>query len=234
MSPVLYPEDYLFRENKFGRNPSVSAPEDISDLGGDVVLAPAVGAVTFASGSGDDTVLGSGAQGVRLWGLDSNKKLVRSDVIATDGAGTVTPGLEWFRVHRVRCIGYGAGLTNAGLITVNIGGVAQIGVTAGFGQSQSAIYTIPADYSEGYLKRWFGSFLRNGTAKGELAFMAREPGDGGFSIRAVLQLTDQWEADLFADNDMPAFPSLTDLKCRAIDVTATAAVYAGFDVRMKV
>lgn len=160
--PVLYQATLGWVPNvnaitKFGRNPDVDAsgggPEDVWEGGGLYTGFPAgvVNTVaetcTVVSSSANDAAAGTGMRTCRLSGLGATGAEQLEDV-TLNGTNAVTTTNRWYRVNRVVGLTGGSGMTNAGAITVrhssttaNIFAV----VPAGFGQSQIACYTVPAN-----------------------------------------------------------------------------------------
>lgn len=142
---------------KFGRNSDVDVNageiEDVWEGGGLYTGFPAgvVNTVaetcTVVSSSANDAAAGTGMRTCRLSGLGATG-LAQLEDVTLNGTNAVTTTNRWYRVNRVTGLTGGSGQTNAGAITVrhssttaNIFAV----MPAGFGQSQIAAYTIPAD-----------------------------------------------------------------------------------------
>lgn len=143
--------------HKFGRNNDIDiGTEDIWRVGGLIVWQTTDQTLSIVSDSANDTADGTGARSVTVIGLDGSLAEV-SETINLNGAGAVTTTQKFLRVYRayVSSAGTYAGTTAGGNLG-NINGtysgtgnpafiIAHDG-TRGFGQTQSAFYTIPAGY----------------------------------------------------------------------------------------
>ena len=134
---------------KFGRNAAVGATEeDIWAAGGIYTgFLTAASAVRIrAGGNAADDAAGAGARSIEVEGLDQNWNVV-TETISTAGASASTATTTTFiRVYRVCVIDVGTYTgANTGTISVETtGGVLMATIEAGLGQTQMAIYTVPA------------------------------------------------------------------------------------------
>lgn len=131
--------------HKFGRNDDVdsAASEDVVAEGGIWNPPDAAVAHTIVSDSADDSASGTGLQCVEVQGLDDDLDPC-IEVVDLDGLTPVAIPVEFRRISVVKGVRFGAGSTNAGLVTVARAGPATtIVMPAGFGQSQAAAYTVP-------------------------------------------------------------------------------------------
>ena len=147
-------------QHKFGYNPDLdgnAAAEDITPFGNtywpDAVVAAAD--IDIVSSSVEDkgtATAGSGAQAMKIFGIDADYKEIFETVIL-DGQDDVHPTLDYLRIYRLAIEKQnGAGGENAGLITVDIDGaniMAQILPT--FAKTTQLAYTIPANYATAWL-----------------------------------------------------------------------------------
>lgn len=156
--------------NKFGRNPEVDsgATADVWDFGGtgNTLLYPwpsAAAATTVVSDDTNDTAAGTGARTVEVQGLDANYVQV-TQTATLDGTTPVALTTNLLRVFRAKVLTAGSGETNAGNIDVKHTTTVLARVTAGYGQTLMALYTVPAD-RDLYLAEWHGNglFSGNGT-----------------------------------------------------------------------
>ena len=137
--------------DKFGYNTSVSnsAAEVIWEGGGATYggFLTSAGTVSVVSSSINDDAAGparANAHKIIIEGLDSNWA-VATEEITLDGTGAVTGSTSFFRVYRAYVTDVGVyGNTNAGNITISIGGTPVAIIGAGYGQTEMAIYTVPA------------------------------------------------------------------------------------------
>jgi len=224
--------DYI---HKFGRNPSVSgAPETIWMHGGVYSYLTSPSTVYVTSSSGNDAAAGTGARTITVQGLDGDYNNVQETLTVGGSVGTV----EFLRVFRAFVVESGSVGTNVGnvLITTGAGGSGTVladigtigtGTTFGLGQTQLALYTIPA-HCTGYLTTWnvgVGSYNSSVTASlytrlfdtGYLSFRTRDIMDvpGGYHTR---------------NYDIPLLiPTKTDIEVRAI-ASAGSTISSSFDL----
>ncbi len=143
--------------HKFGFNDAVSAAfETIWDEGGLYAYPPAASAnsMMLVSGSATDTAAGSGAQMVKIFGLNNSWDTV-IQTKATNGTAPVM--LDNFeRVFRITVESVGVGKINAGAIYVGVGSATGKPTTvyglvgSGFNQSNMSILPVPRNCT-GYL-----------------------------------------------------------------------------------
>jgi len=148
--------------NKFGRNPSVGgAPETIWMYGGRYVYLTSPSTIYAYSADTDDSVSGTGARTVTIQGLDGNYESIEETVIVSSGVASTAQFLRVFRAFVVTAGSTGTnedniiistGAAGTGTILADIGTIGT-GTTYGLGQTQLALYTIPAGKT-GYLTAW--------------------------------------------------------------------------------
>lgn len=134
--------------NKFGRNTDIDTttdPEDIWEGGGLYPFVTAAQVLQVSSASGDDASGGTGAKTVQIQGLDANWNIL-TETVTMSGISTVETTGEFIRVFRAQVVTAGTGGVNAGLITITYKTAATTAavITAGYGQTLMAIYTVPA------------------------------------------------------------------------------------------
>ena len=146
--------------NKFGKNASVgTSTEAIWSSGGDYTgfVQSAVSVEVLSSDVDDDTDgagTNNGARTIKIQGLDANWAVQTSDAVTLDGTSTVSVPGTWMRVNRAWVETVGAcststpstTCTNEGTITIRVAsaGATLATIDAGQGQSEMAIYTVPA------------------------------------------------------------------------------------------
>jgi len=148
--------------NKFGRNPNIGgAPETIWMYGGRYVYLTSPSTVYAYSTDTDDSVSGTGARTVTIQGLDGNYESIEETVTVRSGVASTA---QFLRVFRAFVVTSGSTGTNEGNIIISTGaagtgtvladiGTIGTGTTYGLGQTQLALYTIPA-HCTGYLTTW--------------------------------------------------------------------------------
>jgi hypothetical protein len=112
--------------------------------------------MTVSSADADDTSAGTGARTVLITGLDANYAVI-SETVTMNGQTAVTTTNSFLRINAMLVTTAGTSLANEGIIYIGTGTVTS-GVpatiynviAAGFNNSTSSQYTVPAGYT-GYL-----------------------------------------------------------------------------------
>lgn len=160
---------------KFGKNPDIDPttdPEYIWDVGGTYTFPTTANTLRITS-SGNDTAGGTGARSITIQGLDSSYNEVSADV--TLNGGVVTTTQTFLRVFRAFVKTAGSSEYNENNIIIEHTGAGSpevARITAEQGQTQMAIYTIPADKTA-YLLSWSGAILKKASGSAELEFWER-------------------------------------------------------------
>jgi len=224
--------DYI---HKFGRNPNVGgAPETIWMYGGVYSYLTSPSTVYVTSDDADDAAAGTGARTVTVQGLDGNYNNIQETLTVGGSVGTV----EFLRVFRAFVVESGSVGTNVGtvLITTGAGGsgtvLADIGTigtgsTFGLGQTQLALYTVPA-HCIGYLTTWnvgVGSY--NDATTVSLYTRVFDTGYQSFRTRDIMDVPGGYHTRNF---DIPLqIPEKTDIEVRAI-ASAGSTISSSFDL----
>lgn len=141
-----------FNQSGINADIDVAAAEDISN-NGDVTMASTAESLEIisASASDDGDPVGTGANTVVIYGLDSTYNLI-SETVTLNGTSAVALVNTYIRTYLVRVDISGSGATNAGILTLRVAsaGATRIIVPAAEGQSQQVNFTIPSGY-DGYL-----------------------------------------------------------------------------------
>ena len=129
----------LVMMHKLGQNPSISsvtAPEDVWDVGGNWIPLLSAIPVELVSDSAEDAVGGIGAYQVHVYGLDTDFNWTHETVIVT-GLTPVVLDKEYLRVYRMNVEQVGTSRENAGNIVVRPegGGATLAQISAGKGHS---------------------------------------------------------------------------------------------------
>ena len=222
--------------HKFGRNPSIgNAPETVWMYGGKYQYLDVGSASTLYAYSADseDSAAGDGARTVTILGLDNNFNEIE-ETVTVNGAATT---LEFLRVYRAFVATAGVTTTNEGnvLISTGAGGTGTVladigtigtGTTFGLGQTQLALYTVPAGKT-GYLTTWnVGCAPMNN--KATVVLKSREL-DGGapFRTKDIVDLVGGYHTQNYS---IPLrFPEKTDIEVVASGDTSTI-ISSSFDV----
>ena len=222
--------------HKFGRNPNIgNAPETIWMYGGKYqYLAVGAASTLYAySADSEDSAAGDGARTVTILGLDNDFNEIE-ETVTVGGAATT---LEFLRVYRAFVYTAGSTNTNEGdvLISTGAGGsgtvLADIGTigtgsTFGLGQTQLALYTIPAGKS-GYLTTW-NVGLAPANNKATVLLKSREiNGDGPFRTKDIVDLVGGYHTQNYS---IPlCFPEKTDIEVLASGDTSSI-ISSSFDI----
>lgn len=222
--------------HKFGRNPNVgNAPETIWMHGGKYVYLDVGAASTLYAYSADseDSASGTGARTITILGLDNNFNEIE-ETVTVGGAATT---LEFLRVYRAFVASAGSLDTNKGnvLISTASGGGGTVladigtigtGTTFGLGQTQLALYTIPAG-KRGYLTTWnVGCAPMNN--KATVLLKSRElDGDAPFRTKDIVDIVGGYHTQNYS---IPlCFPAKTDIEVVAAGDTSTI-ISSSFDI----
>ena len=222
--------------HKFGRNPNVgNAPETVWMHGGKYqYLAVDSPSTLYAySANAQDSASGTGARTITIQGLDNNFNEIE-ETVTVGGAATT---LEFLRVYRAFVATAGSLNTNIGdvLISTASGGTGTVladigtigtGTTFGLGQTQLALYTIPAGKT-GYLTTWnVGCAPMNN--KATVLLKSRElDGDAPFRTKDIVDLVGGYHTQHYS---IPLrFPEKTDIEVVAAGDTGTI-ISSSFDV----
>lgn len=171
-------------EPKFGYNPNLDAtgtPKDITPFGDAYWPASVVAAadIDIASSSGDDILAGSGAQRIKIFGLDA-AGLEIDEEIDLDGTDDVHPAKDYLRIYRAQTVAVDdRDEINVGNIVIDIAGANTMAyILAGFNKTTQAAYTIPADYKKAHIIHFdagMTSTAASKSAQGQL--WIRPPGE---------------------------------------------------------
>lgn len=222
--------------HKFGRNPNVGgAPETIWMYGGTYTYLTSPSTVYVTSNDAADAAAGTGARTITVEGLDVNY-LEIAETLTVGGAVSTK---SFLRVFRAFVSSAGSTQTNEGNVIVTTGaggsgtvlvsiGIIGTGTTFGLGQSQLAIYTIPA-HCTGYLNTWnvgLGEYNNSATA----SLYTRAIGNGLiFRTRDIMDIPGGYHRRKY---DVPfALPEKTDIEIRAIADTGST-ISSSFDITL--
>jgi len=225
---------------KFGHNADIATSfENIWELGGSYTgwLTTAVEVRVKAGGDAADTTDGNNARSVTIVGLDDTWADA-SETVATAGASaSVATTTKFFRVFRCFVAGVGvAGNSNAAAITIETtGGVTVAEISTGNGQTQMALYTVPAGKTA-YLDRLR---LKADSARTvDFRLFRREDADASAApfgpMRIVSEYNSIGESGLNIEYpSKPSFPAKTDIITEALaDAGGTSAISVEFDLTL--
>jgi len=148
----------VFTVNSFGRNSDVDAAanEDIIDAGGTLNLISTAGVATVVSTSANDDMGGSGAEKIRIYGLDENYDM-QDELVELNGTSNVTTTGKWSFIHKmiVEQSANGANTSfNAGNITATVDGNVVAQINAGNNQTFMAAFMVPRNH-EAFMYKFY-------------------------------------------------------------------------------
>lgn len=142
--------------NKFGANDDIDtgSNEDIWDFGSQHQFQSSAQSLEALSSSANDSASGTGANTIRVLGVDDNYNEIYEDV-TLNGTTAVNLTQKFLRANCAYVLTAGTDETNDGDITVRIvsGGDEYCQINEGNGQTLMCIYTIPAGKT-GYMTSW--------------------------------------------------------------------------------
>ena len=240
----LPPEDYLVEVSrgnvpgascvlKFGINESIdigSTPEEIWSYGRAYVFPTAAAVLRISSTSVADTSAGTGARIITIQGLDSNYVEVEVDV-TMNGLSNVDTTQTFIRVLRAFVKTAGTSEYNVGSIGIRHQGtgtpvVAEIPAT--MGQTQMAVYTIPAGKSA-YLTSLSGSITKKNSGSATIELWQRDAVSPVRKLQSSMSISIGGSTTYRKEFDFKKFPEKTDLYVRCPYVSANKmSVFSNF------
>ena len=206
---------------KFARNPDINSTEEtIWEHGGNYVF-PTSAAVRYVSSSdANDTNGGTGANKVRVFGLDANYALIEEEVELA-GQTQVATSLSYLRIYRAYVTLAGSGGTAAGTVYVADSG-ASAGVPTGnvyanlgtSNQTLLGVYTVPAGKTLYLDDVNFTAAISQANANATIKFNIRDFGSNVFRTIVVTELQSGTYIDKF-EYPQPIYEK-TDIEVRAV------------------
>lgn len=144
--------------------------------------AAAAGAVLVSSDA-QDNAAGTGARTVIVRGLDSNWAQVTATIVPTGVAPTAATAQTFIRINEVEVLTAGSGFSNAGDLTISIGGTNIVKVFATHSTSDAARYTVPAGMKM-YLSNIEASAVGNKEVTYHIFCRDTKVANGAFQLRA--------------------------------------------------
>ena len=129
-----------------GENPDFAAGgaiETVWGFGGLYSFPAAAATLAIQSSDANDTLAGTGAQKVRVVGLDANYVGI-SETVDMNGLTTVNTVATFLRVNTFFVVQAGSGGTNAGAITALNGADTVANMAIGDSRAIQAVFTVPA------------------------------------------------------------------------------------------
>ena len=144
--------DGLSMVRKFGHNLAVGTSlEDLWSEGGAYAYLSVATVLKISSADANDTLAGTGARTVQIYGLDS-AHLEIDETIILNGQTEVNSVNTYLRIYRMVIRTAGSGGANAsivyagtGTVTAGVPAVVYSSIDAGLNQTLGAMYTVPAN-----------------------------------------------------------------------------------------
>jgi hypothetical protein len=217
-----------FSLHKFGYNGAIGTSEEIIWTAGNGYSYLSAGeTLQVSSGSTLDTSAGTGARTVTLEGLDDNYDALSTTVTMNGTASVETVGATFLRIFRAYVATAGSGEVNDGLISIkdNADTVTLAQIAADKGQSQMALWTVPADH-ELFVTQINASESANKKVRVRLFSCDRSVANQSWRLKEemVVNLSDtsrRFEVPL-------KFTEKTDIEMRGEATTTGGDVNAGF------
>jgi hypothetical protein len=219
---------------KFGHNDSIGTSfQTIWDANGIYSYLASATALSVSSPSASDSASGAGARTLRIYGLDADY-LEINELVTLNASTAVSTAQSYLRVYRAVVETAGSAGINKDHIYVytgaNTGGTPNATasiracISPSHGQTQMAVYTIPAGKT-GY---WVGyDSTIGGTRIGTFEIFTR-PFGGAFNIKKEYDLTNDHVDSHFAVPE--EIPEKTDMEFRGKVDASSARMAAGFDI----
>jgi hypothetical protein len=227
--------------NKFGHNPVATNLSDVWAGLGTYPFYPltAQAMELVSSATQDEFASGIGAKTVMVFGLDSNWDEI-SETVELDGQDPVDLQNTYLRIHRAVVVTAGEWNTNYGNITIEQDGAAgdtAAYISAGDGQTQQAIYTIPNGKTGYFIKGYVG--ISDNDKSGEAAQFkwrakANNGVNGAWATKGQISCTSIGSSWWQYEYGIPAgpLPEKTDIRLECSSVTAAMGVVGGYDILM--
>lgn len=227
--------------NKFGHNPAVATTgEDVWSGGGTYIFYPDTARVMeLLADSSADSVGGAGALTVKVYGLDSNWNDT-NEIITVTGSEPAILAIHYKRMYRAIVLTAGSREINAGAIFVRDTATARGNDTALYigdddGQTQQAIYTIPAGKTGYFLKGYVS--MQNDDKNGvdaEFKWLARlnNGTTGAWATKGQIDLINIGSSWWQYEYGAPAgpLPEKTDIRIRCSKTSDESGAIGGFDL----
>jgi hypothetical protein len=236
--------------NKFGHAPvmgNAGVSTHIWDGGSSVAdyawAGPADGAaekfnLTSTSGDDDGNPVGAGAHVVQVFGLDANWAL-QDELVTLEGASAASTANDYLRIFRMRVTQAATGATNVGIISATGADSSNViaRILAGQGQTQMAIYTVPAG-KHGHMWGYYASVNRSSgaSARVDITLFVREDASNALSPTVVkhTQSISETGTSAFQYNFGPHYiiGEKSDIILSAVSSANASDVSGGFNLEL--
>ncbi len=218
-----------FRFRKFGRNPDVDGPEDVSDVGSTTVY-PTVAFQTEVFGGASDLPNSDGIHSIQCEGLDINGADI-TEVATLNGVTPVMLVNSYFRMNLMYTKKHGAvatGLNSFNIICRHTGSATLAMISAQKGQTLQTVYTLPADVNA-YLKALSVSAARSANkvdVAGTVEFQTRERGEG-WRVRDSDEVTNGYSLDRTYGKNNVVIAPFSDVRIRVTAINTDSVAVSG-------
>ena len=224
-------------DDKFGHNPDIDSGtvEDVWD-GGGIWAQPTVARIhNLASTDVNDTLLGTGARQVTVFGLDGSYVL-QSENVDLDGTSDAPTANSYIMIYRLRVIAAGSGGANAGTITATAVTDATVTAQISVGKNQTlmTIFQVPAATT--FLLYSYTGILLKEPASGAASFsLLIKPFGQVWQTRHMGAVRADGSSYVPHNFHPPiAYPEKTLIKIGDVDVSANnTAFFASFQYILK-
>lgn len=174
------------------------------------------------------TYSGTGASKIRIFGLESQTSINYTfEDIELNGTSSVSSLTKWWRVNRAYVTESGSNSKNVGKITITSSdpSIEFVVITAGYGQSQLPIYTVP--YKKNIIIKSISiSITRNNGSdcSGIIKFLVRDINSNTFRSIRVFNVTNSSRVN-YTETGGILIKSGADLKFEITEVSETSTQY---------
>ena len=218
---------------KFGMNSDIdtgSTPEEIWDGSKRYVFPTAAALLSVQSTDALDTSTGTGARTITIQGLDSNYEEVSVD-LTMNGTAAVLTTQTFTRVNRAFVKTAGTLEYNNGdiVITSQASGTPEVArITGQLGQTQMAVYTVPAGKSA-YLTSFSGSITKKNSGIATIELWQRDAVSPVNRLQSSLSVSVDGTTTYSKEFNFKKFPEKTDIYVRCSYVSANdMSVFSNF------
>jgi hypothetical protein len=210
--------------SKFGMNDDVGAAFESVVDGNAAYVWPTVATVASVTGGAQDADGGTGALTINISGLDENYNEYNEDVTMTGATPALTTG-KFIRIFRMKVLTAGTDGTNNANIVATINGTSAAIITAGYGQTLMAVWTVPAGYIA-WLTNWYAN--TSVITKANETRLRTRPFGGAWNTKRTMHingngLQEKWEFPL-------VLTAKTDIEIQSKATAGGGDCAAGFDV----
>jgi len=126
-----------------------------------------------------DAAAGTGARTIQVYGLKTWETPESSEIVTLNGASNVATANSYVIIHRMKCLTFGSGQQNAGIITATAATDATVtaAIQAGEGQTLMAIYGVPHEQELRIYQAYAEITRKTGTPEADIRLFLMENAD---------------------------------------------------------